>query len=485
MKKVISLIMVMALALSMCTLPVNAAKASKVWDGSVDTSWYTGKKTSYNISTPSQLAGLAKLVNNGNPMEGVMINLTADLVMNDTSNWKNWRTKAPKNKFTPIGLSGNPGKGYTAFAGVFNGNGHTIKGLYVYNGYVAGLFGYLYGGVVSEVIIEESVIVSYDNGKGKGNYAGGIAGIAEGAVINKCEYNGSVWAIGPDDKANGDREAYVGGIVGSIHSENASFAALGAVFAATGVWIHPAILADGNGGIIKSSGIMNCISSGDVHIYTGALGYMGGVAGWGNNGDIRNCVTWNSYEWKLGKPFFGKYYGKVYGGTICGGASNCSVSNCAYWKLEGLTAIGEDWKSSVVPVNRDAAGYAASQMRSAEFAKKYGDEYTYTKGDWRIYLSCDKRKDSGSSSSDTGASSVSLSKSNEKTTIKWGKTANATGYRVCYLKSDGKYAVLTNTTGTSVTLKLKSGTKYTMMIQAKSKDGTYKTITGGKFSFTA
>ncbi|MBQ8780698.1 MAG: fibronectin type III domain-containing protein [Oscillospiraceae bacterium] len=486
MKRIISLVMVLALALSMCTVPVSAAKTSKVWDGSADTSWYTGKKRSYDISTPSQLAGLSKLVNGGNSMSGVVINLTADLVMNDTSDWTSWKTKAPKNTFTPIGLSGNPAKGYTAFAGVFNGNGHAIKGLYVNNGYVGGLFGYLYGGVVSNVIIDESVIISYDNGKGKGNYAGGIAGIAEGALINMCENNGYVRAIGPGTIEYGDREAYAGGIVGSMHSENASFAALGAVFAATGVWVNPAILASGNGGIIKSSGVMNCISSGDVYVSTGTVGYLGGIAGWGNNGDIRNCVSWNSYEWQKGKKIFGKYRGTIYGGNICGGASNCSVSNCAYWKLDELTAIGQDLKSSVVSVNRDATGYTPDNMRSEEFAKKYSDEYTYTTGDWRIYLSCDKRKASGGSSSAANASSVSISRSNGKITIKWGKTANAAGYRVCYLKSNGKYAVLTNTTGTSATLKgLKSGTKYTMLIQAKFKDGTVKTIKDGKFSFTA
>lgn len=38
----------------------------EVWDGSIDTSWYVdNEKDTYEISTASELAGLAKLVNEG------------------------------------------------------------------------------------------------------------------------------------------------------------------------------------------------------------------------------------------------------------------------------------------------------------------------------------------------------------------------------------------------------------------------------------
>lgn len=143
MKRAISLILAVFMELTLCAVPVSAATASKVWDGKVSTSWYTGKKDSYDISTPAQLAGLAKLVTEGRLADNVVINLTSDIVLNNTKGWENWYTNPPKNKFTPIGLSGDPINGYSAFRGLFNGNGHTISGLYVKNYRIAGLFGYL------------------------------------------------------------------------------------------------------------------------------------------------------------------------------------------------------------------------------------------------------------------------------------------------------------------------------------------------------
>ncbi|MEG3071221.1 MAG: hypothetical protein RQM92_10740 [Candidatus Syntrophopropionicum ammoniitolerans] len=40
-----------------------AERESKVWDGSVDVSWYNSAGTVFYINTPAQLAGLAALVN--------------------------------------------------------------------------------------------------------------------------------------------------------------------------------------------------------------------------------------------------------------------------------------------------------------------------------------------------------------------------------------------------------------------------------------
>lgn len=290
MKRAISLILAVFMALTLCAVPVSAATASKVWDGKVSTSWYTGKKDSYDISTPAQLAGLAKLVNEGRLADNVVINLTSDIVLNNTKGWENWYTNPPKNKFTPIGLSGDPINGYSAFRGLFNGNGHTISGLYVKNYRIAGLFGYLDRACVSNVIIKESVIIGYDDGKteltNNGVFAGAIAGIAEGSVINQCENDGLVYAVGPSDVFSGDRTAYAGGIVGSMHTENVSQAVLAGGFAMFGVFYNPAIFTDGKGGLIKNSGVVNCVNFNTVTAICANSAYSGGIAGWGNNGII-------------------------------------------------------------------------------------------------------------------------------------------------------------------------------------------------------
>lgn len=322
MKKLAALFLALVIAVTTLAIPTSAAAAkTPIWNGSSDTSWYTGDKTSYDISTAEQLAGLSELVNSGKSMEGVTINLTSDLMLNDTTNWENWYTEPPKNVFTPIGKSGNPVGGYYPFAGVFNGNGHTIRGLYVNSGWVAGLFGYLYCAGVSSVIIDKSVIIGYDNLKSKGVYVGGIVGKCEGSIICQCESRAYVYAKGQKDAANGYREACCGGIAGSLETENVTSAALGLAFAAGGMFANPVLFNDGSGGLIKNSGIVNCISHGIVNIECGTDGYFGGIAGRVNNGLIQNCLSGSGWTYKKGVGGLGN----IYGGGICGEIFHCNM----------------------------------------------------------------------------------------------------------------------------------------------------------------
>lgn len=393
MKRIISAILAAAMAVTMLVIPANAAKTTvKVWNGKVVTSWYTGDKTEYNISSPGQLAGLAELVNSGESMQGVVINLTADLKMNNTKNWKEWYKTAPKNKFTPIGQSGDPVNGYYPFAGVFNGNGHSISGLYVNSTTTAGLFGYISGAAVSNVIVKESVIIACDNGDNVGAYAGGIAGISEGSVINMCEYAGEVRCIGQKDAENGMRAAYAGGIVGSMHTENVSAVLLGIGFAAFGTFYNALIFTDGNGGLIKDSCVANCISNGLVYTSSGVEAYNGGIAGWGNNGKIINCLSSSGYKWSRG---WGNY-GSLYIGGIVGGRSNCSLENCYYYSsAKKLKSIGQDMSSSVVPVKNKAYYCDNETLKSKDTTDKLGSAFVYRNNS--VYLACDLRKSRKSS----------------------------------------------------------------------------------------
>lgn len=388
MKRLTSLVLALAMAVMTLIIPANAAESkTKVWNGKVSTSWYTGDKKEYNISSPGQLAGLAKLVNIGKSMEGVVINLTADLTMNNTKNWKEWYKTPPKNKFTPIGKSGDPVSGYRPFAGVFNGNGHTISGLYVNNPEVAGLFGYLYCAAVSNVIIKESVIIGYDNGKNDGAYAGSIAGIAEGSIINQCENTGEVRCIGQKDAESGLIAAYAGGIVGSMHTENVSAAALGVFMAAGGVFANPYIFTDGNGGLIKDSCVANCISAGLIYTMSGVEAYSGGIAGWVNNGTIMNCLATNGFKWNKGLGNLGNL--KL--GGIAGGRFSCSVDNCYYYSSKKIKAVADDMSSSVVPVKNKTHFCTKEQLRSKELVEKLGSAFRYVEGQGPL-LTCDLRK---------------------------------------------------------------------------------------------
>lgn len=76
------------------------------------------------------MAGLAQIVNNGKDLAGITFNLTSDIVLNSDEDCKNiskWEKEGPKRIWTPIGYSW--GATFRPFNGIFNGNGHTIKGM--------------------------------------------------------------------------------------------------------------------------------------------------------------------------------------------------------------------------------------------------------------------------------------------------------------------------------------------------------------------
>ena len=135
----------------------------------------------YLISTADELRLFASMVNGG--QTNISAKLTADIVLNDTEGWESWNeSNAPANSWTPIG---------DYFTGTFDGQGHTISGLYYVNNsdypsYYVGLFGCLdNGGTVENV----GVTKSYIQGSG---YTGGIVGLMNGGTIRNCYCTGIV-----------------------------------------------------------------------------------------------------------------------------------------------------------------------------------------------------------------------------------------------------------------------------------------------------
>ena len=138
----------------------------------------------YLISNADELRLFASMINNGNP--GINGRLTADIVLNNTTGWENWsESNAPANSWTPIG---------DYFTGTFDGQGHTISGLYYVNNsdypsYYVGLFGSLDGGgTVENVGVTKSYIQSSDHA----GYTGGIVGLMNGGTIRNCYCTGIV-----------------------------------------------------------------------------------------------------------------------------------------------------------------------------------------------------------------------------------------------------------------------------------------------------
>lgn len=94
----------------------SSTGSTTTWDGTTaETNWYDTNSDSYTISTAAQLAGLAKLVNEGKTFSGKTITLGADIDLGG----KEW---------TPIGTVSNK------FQGTFDGNRKTISNLKITRG---------------------------------------------------------------------------------------------------------------------------------------------------------------------------------------------------------------------------------------------------------------------------------------------------------------------------------------------------------------
>ena len=151
LKKILAFLLTMALLVSSLTgvIPVSAEATNTldVWDGTIATEYAGGSGTftdPYLISTPEQLALL--VTTSGEDTAGKYYRLTADMYLNDTTN-PDWKNDSPKNWCAP--------EKDNFFRGKFDGNGHTVKGLY-YNG--AKQDAALFAGVRGTVTIKNLVI---------------------------------------------------------------------------------------------------------------------------------------------------------------------------------------------------------------------------------------------------------------------------------------------------------------------------------------
>jgi len=158
-------------------------QAISIWDSTLDFDWYAKDSSAagFNIATAEQLAGFAKLVNDGNDFKGKTIKLERNIMLNDTADWQNWVNSPPKNNWAPIGKK--------RFNGTFDGNNYVVSGVYINDskGYGQGLFGYIdSGGTVKKLGLTASYIKA-DRG------AGGIAGVNYGIISDSYS---AAWITG-------------------------------------------------------------------------------------------------------------------------------------------------------------------------------------------------------------------------------------------------------------------------------------------------
>lgn len=179
---------------------LNDENGTDVWGGESDIAEKfaggTGTESDpYQISNGAQLAYLAQQVNAGTNYSGEYFKLTSDIQLNELDDKGMPRAaegQTGPHPWTPIGNSSKK------FQGTFDGDGHTIAGLYindtaaVYNAY-KGLFGNITAGAkVQNLVVTGDVMAKSANNTAP-QYVGGIVGFNNGTVQN-CGFQGSVSA---------------------------------------------------------------------------------------------------------------------------------------------------------------------------------------------------------------------------------------------------------------------------------------------------
>ena len=185
-KRIISLMLCVLLTLIL--LPQPALADSGIWAGGTQAPTLGNGEPGnpYLIGTAEQFAWFAEQINVYN-QRSICARLTDNILLNNPSNWQSWGSAPPANAWTPIGS----GPALTAaYTGVFDGDNHTISGVYIANGQsdYQGLFGYITGTVKNL-----GVQASYIRGKA---HVGGISGVLNtGGIIQNCFYSGAVQGV--------------------------------------------------------------------------------------------------------------------------------------------------------------------------------------------------------------------------------------------------------------------------------------------------
>ena len=366
-KRILSVMLALVMIIGM--LPMTASAVDNL-TATIDTgAKVTIKDTDgdgyYEIGTADQLYAFAALVNGGET--AINGELVADIVVNtgvvvdgelsgDASGFRLWN---------PIGAESQ------SYVGTFEGNNHTIKGLYAKtNAHVMGFFRYIGKdgklqnlGICDSFFAATTTVGAFaGNSKGviancynincvlKNQATGGIVGSNDGTVTN-C-YNMSDIKAGGKDKVGGIAGANYGAITNCYNTGNVK-----------GMLYVGGIAGDNK----TSSRVTNCYNTGNIDGATcvgGVVGLnektvadcyntgivsgradVGGVVGRNAKKDsviVKNCYNTGTVDGELG------------GGGVAG-ENGGSVTNCYYLRGTASVGIYEDLKEGLAEEKTEEA----------------------------------------------------------------------------------------------------------------------------------
>ena len=253
-----------------------------------------GVDNPYQISTAAELAWFRDQVNSG--YTTISATLTKDIDLAEFCHAKDGTKYTKEVSWTPIGNSDNIENMYQ---GTFDGNGKTIRNLYIndISEFIgipceAGFFGYAEKGSIKNI--------TFDNAKVKttaDDYCTGIlVGVAGSCIENikilvNCSVEGKNYVGGIAGRANGD----IGNCENHAMVNGANFV----------------------GGIVgeytySGKSITSCANYG---VITGSGESVGGIAGYFVSGTIQNCAN------------YGDITGTFFLGNLIGCADECNLNN--------------------------------------------------------------------------------------------------------------------------------------------------------------
>lgn len=320
------------------------------------------KEYPYEISTADQLKIFRDIVNSTNPAAcAVLMN---DIVLNDgtfdeNGNYSTGPSGKAAEKWTPIAYSGPFTVDTTLYyTGTFDGQGHTIKGLYVSINDAPSIEDQVCLGLFSaakNAVIRNVTVTGYVSGYA-GNL-GGIVGYLAGGTIENCANYCTV-----TDTSNAyEVPSYVGGIAGGVNC---------------------------------SATIRDCYNTGTLKEYV-FFGHhkTGGIVGYIGSSAVSNCYNVGKVAGK------GKYNGEI-AGFLAGedsGETPSTINNCYYLNdadtapqartaaqfADGtvLALLINGRADSAHPWNSECQ-YLAAAGRTLPVFKGQGDTHTHQSDKW-------------------------------------------------------------------------------------------------------
>ena len=289
----------------------------------------------YQIGTKAELYWFAGMING--TLEGVKQEFGANAVLtaNITVNTGVLNNDGEPNPYTGKFVAWKPiGSSPDRYAGTFDGQGHTISGLYCKgSGDYVGLFGFMAGaGIIKNVTVARSYF------KGN-NFTAGICGYNNAGIIQGCTFTGTI--------DGGD--SWAGGICGSSYG--------GKIIDCTNTGtIRGSARVGGICGSMNGADIARCKNFGTV---TSTGDYAGGVSGiMGGYGKITGSYNTGAVNGvkQVGGVCGNSSYGKVIGcyntgditgsGDAVGGVNGYSMQNTRiigsfnFGKVSGVNSVG-------------------------------------------------------------------------------------------------------------------------------------------------